>query len=129
MRGRPCKNPEAEERHELLAFIEAKRHNMQQSCRTYNPKPFYEMGNSESLSFSQRQAREASRTIRLSKHERERYIAAIYSSILYFNNRSKEHAAHMRYLQECRKMREEEEQRRAEEEREQKRHRVFVYIN
>lgn len=79
---------------------------------TFNPKPTWKMTDEEAYAFACRQAQEAADHIRtkdghMTEGDVQKYAAAVYQSILYFNKRDPRHKDHMRYLEELRENEEE----------------------
>ena len=104
----------------------AKIYDLYSSCRNYEPRPIHKMTNAEANVFAILLADDARKTMSLSKEETVAYANAIYSSILYFNNRSKEHKAHMRYLKECEIIKREMEEQRKREEMQKKQIHIII---
>lgn len=69
-------------------------------CAQYIPRPIYMLTDEDARLLAQRMADGAQRTLDMTRAETGIYAQAILDSILYFNERSQDHAEHMRFLSE-----------------------------
>lgn len=94
---------EKEARMEQMRLDELRRKDLSVRCAKYIRKPCSKMTNEQAMAFASMQAESARETIPMTDEEAKMYAGAIYSSIRYFNDRDPEHAAYIRYLEECEK--------------------------
>ena len=94
---------EREALHRKLEEDEARRADARDRCKGFTQKPCSKMTDREAMAFAAKQAEQAATSIRMTEEEVLQYASAVYLSIRYFNDRDKEHAAYMQYLDKCKK--------------------------